>query len=157
MIRFSTRLSPEAKFYFRNFRLKLFGDISMPTIQSRNYPGERQSTTTEFTATIQLLRNAAREAGQGRGRFEIYKLLRTVHRVHIGWKQRRSAKMSARALAADLSITLRRGMSPIGSSSRRDCRKPTSNRRAGGCVRWSMLLKMSPPRHSGSFFANMAD
>ena len=85
----------------------------MPAIQSRNYPGERQSTTTEFTATIQLLRNAAREAGQGRGRFEIYKLLRTVHRVHIGWKQRRSAKMSARALAADLSITLRRGMSPI--------------------------------------------
>src|ERR1700738_1083528 len=113
MIRFSTRLSPEAKFCFRNFRLKLFGDISMPAIQSRNYPGERQSTTTEFTATIQLLISAAREAGQGRGRFEIYKLLRTVHRVHIGWKQRRSAKMSARALAADLSITLRRGMSPI--------------------------------------------
>jgi hypothetical protein len=68
---------------------------------------------TELTATIQLLRSAAREAGQGRGRFEIYKFLSAVYRVHIGWEQRQIAKTSARALAADLSITFRRGMSPI--------------------------------------------
>ena len=85
----------------------------MPAIQSKNYPGERRSTTTKFSATIQLLKSAAREAGQGRGRFEIYKFLRAVYRVHINWKQRQIAKTSARALAADLSITLRRGMSPI--------------------------------------------
>jgi hypothetical protein len=85
----------------------------MSAIESRNYPGKRRSTATKFTATIQLLRSAAREAGQGEGRFEIYKFLRAVHRVHIGWQQRRIAKTSARALAADLAITLRRGMSPI--------------------------------------------
>jgi hypothetical protein len=69
----------------------------MSAIQSRNYPGKRRSTTTEVTATIQLLRSAVREAGQGRGRFEDYKFLRAVYRVHVSWKQRQIARKSARA------------------------------------------------------------
>jgi hypothetical protein len=36
-----------------------------------------------------------------------------VYRVHVSWEQRQIARTSARALAADLAITLRRGMSPI--------------------------------------------
>jgi hypothetical protein len=85
----------------------------MSVIESRNYPGKHRSTAPKFKATIQLLRSAAREAGQGRGRFEIYKFLRAVYRVHVSWKQRQIARKSARAIAADLAIISRRGMSPI--------------------------------------------
>ena len=47
------------------------------------------------------------------GRFEIYSFLKSIYRVYNRWKDRKIARRSARALAEELSITRRKGTSPI--------------------------------------------
>jgi len=64
----------------------------MPTVQSRDYPARTHSQN---------------------GRFQIYKFLRAVYRVHVDWKRRGNAKKSSSALAKKLSLKLRKGTSPI--------------------------------------------
>src|SRR5258707_1857020 len=56
--------------------------------------------------------NAAR-LKQCVGRFAVYEFLKAVYRVHIDWKQRKTAKRSAHLLASELAIVRRKGMSPI--------------------------------------------
>ena len=47
------------------------------------------------------------------GRFEIYSFLKSIYRVYMRWKDRRVARRSARLMAQGLSITRRKGTSPI--------------------------------------------
>jgi hypothetical protein len=47
------------------------------------------------------------------GRFEIYEFLEAVHTVYVDWKRRKIANRLARALADEMNIVRRKGMSSI--------------------------------------------
>jgi len=65
------------------------------------------------TATIQLVKEAAAALNRRAGRFGIYGYLEAVYSVYVGWKGRKNARRLARALANELDIARRKGMSPI--------------------------------------------
>ena len=67
----------------------------------------------ELAGTIQPAKEAAAKLSNRVGRFEIYDFLIAVYRVYAGWVDRRVAKRSARALADEMNILRRKGMSPI--------------------------------------------
>ena len=75
------------------------------------HPETRRSI--DLAATIQPLESAARTLNRHVGRFEIYGYLEAVYSVYIGWRLRKNARRSARALADQLDIARRKGMSPI--------------------------------------------
>jgi hypothetical protein len=73
-----------------------------------------QLTSRDIAAAVRSAKKAA--AGRPRrrtGRFELYELLETVYVLYMDWKRRKIAKRSARALADQLNIVRRKGMSPI--------------------------------------------
>ena len=67
----------------------------------------------ELVGTIQTAKEAAARLSKRVGRFEIYDFLIAVYRAYTGWKDRKVARRSARLLAHELSITRRKGASPI--------------------------------------------
>jgi len=73
----------------------------------------RQPTSRELIAAIQPAKEMATKLTRRVGRFEIYELLEAIYRVYIDWKRRKTAKRSAHALADQLAIVRRKGMSPI--------------------------------------------
>jgi hypothetical protein len=66
-----------------------------------------------MSATIQLAKNAAAALQRRGGRFEFYDFLESVYRIYVGWKRRKAANRSARTLAGEMEIVLRKGTSPI--------------------------------------------
>jgi hypothetical protein len=73
----------------------------------------RRPLSPDLAATIQPVKEAAARLKQRVGRFEIYDFLKSVYRIYVVWKRHKAAKRSARALARELSIVRRNGMSPI--------------------------------------------
>lgn len=69
--------------------------------------------TIELADNIQSAKEAAARLNKRVGRFEIYSFLKSIYRVYMRWKDRRVAKRSARLLAHELSITRRKGTSPM--------------------------------------------
>jgi hypothetical protein len=67
----------------------------------------------ELAAAIQPVKEAAGRLKRPVGRFEIYEFLKDIYRVYIDWKRRKIAKQSTRAIARELNIVRREGMSPI--------------------------------------------
>lgn len=67
----------------------------------------------DLAATIQFVHKAAAALKRRGGRFEIYGYLAAVYSVYVRWKRRKKANRSARALAHELNIVQRKGMSPI--------------------------------------------
>ena len=67
----------------------------------------------DLAATIQFMHKAAAALKRRGGRFEIYGYLAAVYSVYVRWKRRKKANRSARALAHELNIVQRKGMSPI--------------------------------------------
>ena len=72
-----------------------------------------QRASIELPDTIQPAKEAAARLSKRFGRFEIYDFLSAVYRVYAGWKDRKVGRRSARLLARELSITRRKGASPI--------------------------------------------
>jgi hypothetical protein len=67
----------------------------------------------ELADTIQSAKEAAAKLNERVGRFEIYSFLKSIYRVYMRWKDRRVARRSARLMAQELSITRRKGTSPM--------------------------------------------
>jgi hypothetical protein len=67
----------------------------------------------ELADFIQSARDAAARLNNRVGRFEIYSFLKSIYRVYTRWKDRGVARRSARLLAQELSITRRKGTSPM--------------------------------------------
>jgi len=67
----------------------------------------------EFADTIRSAREAAARLNKRVGRFEIYSFLKSIYRVYMRWEDHRVARRSARLMAQELSITRRKGTSPI--------------------------------------------
>jgi hypothetical protein len=67
----------------------------------------------ELEDTIQSAKEIAARLNKRVGRFEIYSFLKSIYRVYTQWKDRGVARRSARLLAQELSITRRKGTSPI--------------------------------------------
>jgi hypothetical protein len=67
----------------------------------------------ELADTIRSAKEAAARLNKRVGRFEIYSFLKSIYRVYMRWKDRRVARRSARLMAQDLSITRRKGASPM--------------------------------------------
>jgi hypothetical protein len=95
-----------------DYRLKLIGEILMREAMASNIrPTQRASI--KIADTIQSAKEAAARLNKRVGRFEIYSFLKSIYRVYMRWKDRRVARRSARLLAGELSITRRKGTSPI--------------------------------------------
>jgi hypothetical protein len=73
----------------------------------------RGSASPELAAAIQSVKEAAARLNKRVGRFEIYSFLKSIYRVYMRWKDRRVARRSARLLAQELSISRRKGTSPL--------------------------------------------
>lgn len=84
----------------------------MPRSKTSPARQTRHPSTVHLT-TIQSVRKAAAQLNQRTGRFEIYNYLEAVYSVFTGWTARKTARRSARALADQLDIVQRKGMSPI--------------------------------------------
>jgi len=84
----------------------------MQAIQTNSNRTPRRSSS-PLAATIQPAKEAAARLKRRVGRFEIYDFLEAIYRVYIDWKHRKIAKRSARALADEMNIVRRKGMSPI--------------------------------------------
>jgi hypothetical protein len=67
----------------------------------------------ELAAAIRPAKEAAARLNKRVGRFEIYTFLKSIYRTYMRWKDRRVARRSARLMAQGLSITRRKGTSPI--------------------------------------------
>ena len=67
----------------------------------------------ELANTIQPAKEAAARLSKRVGRFEVYSFLKSIYRVYMQWKDRKVARRSARLMAYELSITRRKGTSPI--------------------------------------------
>jgi hypothetical protein len=67
----------------------------------------------ELADTIRSAKEAAARLNKRVGRFEIYSFLKSIYRVYMRWKDRRVARRSARLMAQELSITRRKGTSPL--------------------------------------------
>lgn len=67
----------------------------------------------ELANTIQPAKEAAARLSKRVGRFEVYSFLKSIYRVYMQWKDRKVARRSARLMAYELSITRRKGASPI--------------------------------------------
>ena len=67
----------------------------------------------ELADTIQPAKEAAARLSKRVGRFEIYSFLKSIYWVYMRWEDRGIARRSARLLARELSITRRKGASPI--------------------------------------------
>lgn len=85
----------------------------MPQSPSKRYPDARPSTKTNILATIQILKELTLTTSSPRSRFEIYRYLKLVYRVYVGWKNDGIAKRAARAPARERSIKLRRGRNSL--------------------------------------------
>jgi hypothetical protein len=72
-----------------------------------------QRASIKLADTIQSAKEAAGRLTERVGRFEIYSFLKSIYRVYTRWKDRGVARQSARLLAQELSITRRKGTSPI--------------------------------------------
>lgn len=97
-------LSPQANANFSIIASKKSDTIMM-------IPG--QPTSRELNAAVQSAKQAARHLTARVRRFEIYDFLSAVYRVYVGWRNRKMANRSAGLLARQLSITRRKGTSPI--------------------------------------------
>jgi hypothetical protein len=73
----------------------------------------RATPSIELADTIQSAKVAAAGLNKRVGRFEVYSFLKSIYRVYMRWKDRGVARRSARLLAQELSITRRKGTSPI--------------------------------------------
>jgi hypothetical protein len=73
----------------------------------------RQSTPQELGAAIQPAKDAAARLNRLAERFEVYDYLKAIYRIYRTWGYRKIARRSARLLAGELSITRRKGTSPI--------------------------------------------
>lgn len=73
----------------------------------------QQELSPELAAAIRPATEAAARMRQRAGRFEIYNVMEAVYCVCIDWKQRKIAKRSARALAAQLGIVRRKGITTV--------------------------------------------
>jgi hypothetical protein len=76
-------------------------------------PRAKECISLDLAAAIQPAKEAAARLKRRVDRFEIYNLLEVIYRVYVGWKRRKIAKRSARALADEMNIVRRKGMSPI--------------------------------------------
>src|SRR5258708_3912249 len=73
----------------------------------------RRSTSPELAAAIQPAKEAAARLNRLAARFEVYDYLKAVYRIYRKWRYQKIARRSARMLANELSITRRKGTSPI--------------------------------------------
>jgi hypothetical protein len=83
----------------------------------------RKATGSKISATrraalalpedIESAKEAATRLNNRIGRFEIYSFLKSIYRVYLRWKDRGVARRSARLMAQELSITRRKGTSPM--------------------------------------------
>lgn len=67
----------------------------------------------ELADTIQSAKETAARLNKRVVRFEIYSFLESIYRVYMRRKDRGVARRSARLMAQQLSITLRKGTSPV--------------------------------------------
>jgi hypothetical protein len=67
----------------------------------------------ELADTIRSAKEAAARLNKHVGRFEIYSFLKYIYRVYVQWRDRGVARRSARLMAQELSITRRKGTSPM--------------------------------------------
>jgi hypothetical protein len=67
----------------------------------------------KLEAAIRPATKAAAKLRPGSGRFELYNVIEAVYCVYVNWKRRKIAKRSARALADQLGIVRRKGMTSI--------------------------------------------
>jgi hypothetical protein len=67
----------------------------------------------ELATAIRPAKEAAAKLDRRAGRFEIYSFLKCIYRVYMRWKDGRVARRSARLMAQELSITRRKGTSPM--------------------------------------------
>ena len=95
-----------------DYRLKSIGEILMREAMASNVRATRRASI-ELANTIQPAKDAAARLSKRVGRFEIYSFLKSIYRIYIRWKGRRVARRSARLMAQELSITPRKGTSPI--------------------------------------------
>src|SRR6266404_6682069 len=87
------------------------GRIVMQTTREDQRRASRLSP--ELAAAIRPATEAAARLRLRGGRFEIYNVLESVYCVYVDWKRRKTAKQSARALADQLGIVQRKGMTSI--------------------------------------------
>jgi hypothetical protein len=76
-------------------------------------PRAHSSGNAKAWGAIQTIKESTASKCRIRGRFEIYRHLKLVYRVYVGWKNSGIAKRAAHALARDLSIKLRRGRNAL--------------------------------------------
>jgi anti-sigma factor ChrR (cupin superfamily) len=86
----------------------------------------------ELADTIQSAKEAAARLNKRVGRFEIYSVLKSLYRVYMRWKNRGVARRSARLMAQELSITRRKGTSPMRVCARLAAEVNRKRRRPGG-------------------------
>ncbi len=83
----------------------------MQTTQQNQRRDSRLSP--ELAAAIRPATEAASRLRLCGGRFEIYNVMDAVYCVYVDWKRRKTTKQSARALADQLGIVRRKGMTSI--------------------------------------------
>jgi hypothetical protein len=76
-------------------------------------PRAKRRISTDLAAAMRSPREAAAKLNRLVSPFAIYGFLEAVYGVYFNWKRRKIAKRSARALADQLAIARRKGMSPI--------------------------------------------
>ncbi len=101
----------------------------------------RRSLSPELNTFIQLIKKVTARIGIRSGRFDLYDFLEAIYRVYVDWKRSKTAKRSARALATQISLVHRKGMSPIRVliEARRSLMR-ISSKRAAGSARWSTFI-----------------
>jgi hypothetical protein len=82
----------------------------MRAIQS-NY--RRHNLSPELDAVIESIKKTATKPGIRSARFNLYEFLEAIYRVYVDWKRSKIAKKSASALANQIKLFPRKGMSPI--------------------------------------------
>jgi hypothetical protein len=95
-----------------DYRMKSIGEILMREALASNIRVTRRASI-ELVDTIQSAKEAAAKLNERVGRFEIYSFLKCIYRMYMRWKDRRVARPSARLMAHELSITRRKGTSPM--------------------------------------------
>lgn len=84
----------------------------MFTTSSKLTPAKHRMPV-ELAAAIRPAGEAGARLKRRVGRFGIYDLLKAVYQVYLSWKHVHAAKRSAHALADELNIVRRKGMSPM--------------------------------------------
>src|SRR5258705_10637210 len=85
----------------------------MKVVKKKSRRAPNQHMPPDLAASIQPARQAAARLKQPGGRFDLYDLLEAIYRIYVDWKKHKVAKRSARALADEMNIVRRKGMSPI--------------------------------------------